>query len=197
MKLTFVVGLLVLAATGALRGRYLTALSPNNIAAPTVTVVAKINKNFNILQLDNLNHHIDLEAGSILHSKFAHALEEFKLMNKDAPVYGNYGKNYWEFWITGELGKMKFIGIRFTVNDNLHDDINVNILSLEASVTIPPIYSPRRACSHTGDREYFGLFGPREQECSTSYGVRGLNTNEVDMVNGILRAAIEPQTKGN
>ena len=53
-------------------------------------------------------------------------------------------------------------------------------------IAIPQLYSSERKCARTGSREILGIFGPREMECRMYYIPRGLNAQELKLVEDSL-----------
>lgn len=81
------------------------------------------------------------------------------------------------------IGKLEAYSLIINIAD--HNTIGVKYKSITITQNIPVLYSSEQKCAKSGDRRYV-LFGPREKECSNHYVERGLNQQEINVINSRL-----------
>jgi hypothetical protein len=87
--------------------------------------------------------------------------------------------NTWTFQISQNYATLDYIMINVDINEKRDAHITGGIVRLTQNV--PQQYDIVQHCARTGGRRY-GLFGPRDMECSWHHVARGLHQHEINHV---------------
>jgi len=87
--------------------------------------------------------------------------------------------NTWTFQINQNYATLDYILINVDMNGQRQAHITGGIVRL--SQNVPQQHDRQEKCARTGGRRY-GLFGPRDMECSWHHVARGLHQHEINEV---------------
>ena len=87
--------------------------------------------------------------------------------------------NTWTFRISQNYATLDYIMVNVDINENRQAHITGGIVRLTQNV--PQQYDAVQHCARTGGRRY-GIFGPRDMECSWHHVARGLHQDEINHV---------------
>ena len=89
----------------------------------------------------------------------------------------------WNYVINPSQANIKNLHIELKYVDN---QVIFHGNSISATVSIPPIYSPKQVC--TTKRKWYGK---KKTKCHTEYVTRGLNQYEINIVSNHLQSAVD------
>lgn len=98
-----------------------------------------------------------------------------------------YHENQMKFSVSESVGNIKVYSILANINKN---HVNIKATVTEALQIIPKVYKTETVCKPTGGRRYV-IAGPRNNVCNSVRKERGINPDEIQIVNKRLLEALE------